>query len=58
MTLLTALEENISLDSVFNPSSLILAPVAVAAYLVILGVYRGRSARRDVTNKNIHTEAS
>ncbi|KAI4266098.1 MAG: hypothetical protein L6R38_008958 [Xanthoria sp. 2 TBL-2021] len=40
MTLLTALEENISLDSVFNPSSLILAPVAVAAYLVILGVYR------------------
>ncbi|CAO1597228.1 hypothetical protein XANCAGTX0491_001048 [Xanthoria calcicola] len=40
MDLLTALGQNLSLDSVFNPWSLIIAPLALAAYLVILGVYR------------------
>lgn len=58
MDLLTALGQNLSLDSVFNPWSLIIAPLVLAAYLVILGVYRRQSAGRGRTREYIHTKAS
>lgn len=58
MDLLTALGQNLSLDSVFNPWSLIIAPLALAAYLVILGLYRRQSAVRGTTREYIHTKAS
>ncbi|KAI4234835.1 MAG: hypothetical protein L6R40_006624 [Gallowayella cf. fulva] len=51
MTLLTALRENFSLENVFRPWSLIFALIAFAAYLVTLGVYRGKPARKSAKKK-------